>query len=181
MNQNLAIYSGRPMETTRVQGGMALNPFDTPGQTMQPTAVGQSEIARNEAAAKASLASDFYRRAQAAVSEQRAREVGAKADIAEDDRDSLGAPIPAPAAQPSYMQSTVASPATQEGQVPSVEASANPATIDPDVSRAVQELGPEGAAAALNFARVTTEQDFAALPRGAYFIDTADGQVYRKP
>lgn len=52
MNMRLALYGGKPVDTTKVANGIAYNPLDVPGQRIETTPVGASMIAENNAGAQ---------------------------------------------------------------------------------------------------------------------------------
>lgn len=167
MNQGLAVYQGRPANTTRISAGMAFNPLATPDQAMQVTPRGEASIGLDMArAAKAREETRFVApraESQIAANEARARNSAALAWMREQDNAAMDAPIARP-------QLTA-----------SVEPAPPVVTIDAEIERAVREMGASKAATAMDLPNVSTQQDYDALPSGAYFFDWEDGQIYRKP
>ncbi len=175
MAPGLALYGGKPLQTTRVADGVAFNPYGAPEQDFATTPVGDATINARNASAGAAMALGALRNAQRGTADARtglvdaqARKAGAAAAIAEGDAEAMTAPIQKPNFSPT-------------GAVPAVEASGAPATIRADIQQAVQRLGAARAATELDLPNVETKADYDALPSGAYFFDFVEGTVNRKP
>jgi hypothetical protein len=129
MNRGLAVFQGRPVDTTKIASGMAFNPLATPEQDMRVTPLGEASIGLDMArAAKAREEARFVApraESQIAANEARARNSAALAWLREQDNAALDAPIPRPAAvrQPAAAEMAV----TPSGV--SVEARARAASI----------------------------------------------------
>lgn len=77
MNPMLAVLGGKPVDVTKVSDGVAYNPVVAPGdQNIDPTAVGQSSIARAMAAANQSNAGAGKNAAEASLARARIPSVG---------------------------------------------------------------------------------------------------------
>lgn len=201
MNLGLALNNGKPVQTTSVSDGVAFNQFGLPSQTFTPTPVGSARMNASSATAGASAALKSLREAQTETAgartsyyEAKGRREGAEATIAEGDAAALNKPVTKPTGQVPAVTprpdsgdftNTLAKPEAREGQLPpskpSVEASGTPPTIRADIADAVKRLGAARAATTLDLPNIATQEEYDALPPGAYFFDPVEGTVNLKP
>lgn len=206
LNRALMVIHGQPVQTTRNEGGVLLNPYGSPEQQTVTTEIGKALAGEHNAAAARSYAGANLDKARTdqvksggagkpqALTSEMTRAFFSKPVLDQDGKqatDSQGRPVTQidTGKLANFMQ-FADRPGVSANQNAAIPAYTNtygaqndnppPGAID---LGAALTGAPAQAAASQPTAKIATPQsqaDFDALPSGATYVNPADGKTYRK-